>query len=208
MRRVILLAAACLCGALWAADEKPIPCTLNVSQLRGDSHTTRSGGNSLHGHRSNSLTSGTGTKTIERSLKWHVEMRFREQKPEKLELKAYHIGFDNGGKRMTILAAETKPIELDKNGRADLELNSPKVRLTKTRTRTTTGGSSRTGNGGFTSIKTSMSGKRVTGCVVQLIGDGKLVKSWSSDSRWTIAADKVPFTIDELKKKSGKIGLR
>jgi len=206
IRRVMLLAVSLLSLAL-GADEKPIPCTLMVSPLRGESNVTKSGGNTLRGLTSGTSYGNTGTKTVERTLKWKAELRFREGKPAKVELKAYHIGYGDGGKTMTILGNEAKTVELDKNGRASVEFESPKARLTKTRTRTSTGnGSSR--SSGFVSTKTRVSGERVSGCVVQLFGDGKLLKSWSSDSRWVVAADKVPFSVEELKAKSGKIGLR
>jgi len=193
-------------GFLWLAlaasgAAKPVPCTLSVSPLRGDSRVSRSGGNSLLNTSSYS-SSGSGTKTIERSMKWQAEIRFREAKPEKVELKAYHIGYGDGGKDLKILSTETKSLELDKNGRAAAELTSPMTRLTKTRTRSSSSSS------GFSSSQSRTTGERVSGCVVQVFGDGELLKSWSSDARWSSAAQKVPFSVAELKQKSGRIGQR
>jgi len=202
MIRVAALLASVLLVTSLTAAEKTVPCSLTVSPLRGESRVSKSGGNSLL-NASSYTSSSSGTKTVERSMKWQAEVRFREQKPEKVELKTYYIGYGDGGKNMKILSTETKKLELDKNGRASAELTSPMTRLTKTRSRTTSGSSS-----GFTSSKSRTTGERVAGCVVQLFGDGELLKGWSSDSRWSAAAEKVPFSLDELKQKSGRIGLR
>lgn len=199
VRTSLFLAFAVVLSSLWAV-EKPIPCSLTVTPLCGDSRVTKSGGgNSLRRLSSNS--SNTGSKTIERTLKWKAELRFREKKPEKTELKAYYIGYGNGGKTLEVLGTETKVVELDENGRAMIELTSPKTRLTKTRSRTSSGSSS-----GFSSTKSRTTGERVAGCVLQLFGDGKILKGWSSDPRWSAVAEKVPFSMAELVQKSGRIG--
>jgi len=195
MIRIALFAVFAFALSAFAAAEKNISCSLAVSQLRGESHVSKSGGRSLNGR-----ATGTGSKTVERSLKWKVDVRFREERPEKTELKAYHIGYTDGGKTLAILGDETCPVELDVNGRATVELNSPKTRLVKTRTRTTKGSS------GGSSTKTTSSGDRISACVVQLFGDGALLKGWASDPRMAELAKKVPFSIEEMTRKSGKIG--
>ena len=104
------------------------------------------------------------------------------------------------------IGQETKTLTLDKNGRASVELTSPTTKLRKTRTQQSS--SSRGSSSGFRSVKSTTSGDRVSGCVVQLFGDGELLKSYVSDSRWASVADDVPFSIAELTKRSGRIGLR
>ena len=183
-----------------AEGKKKVECTLAVTPRRGESSV--SGGNkSLN---QSSSQSGTGSKTITRNLKWQADLRFREARPEKLELKVYYIGYGDGGLKLKQIGQETKAVTLDKDGRASLELTSPTTRLTKTWSRTTNSSHS----GGFSSIKTTRRGERVSGCVIQMFADGELVKSYSSDSRWTAAAGKVPFSISELEARSGKIGVR
>lgn len=200
-----MLVLSVLASSLVLAEGKKIPCSLTVSPRGGDSKTTKSGrGGSLL--RSNTTQSNTGTKTIERNLKWLVEVRFREEKPDKTEVKVYYLGYGDGGKTLTQLGQESKALTLDKNGRASVELTSPTTRLRKTRTRQSSSSGGR--SSGFTSVKSTTSGERVSGCVVQLFGDGELLKSYTSDSRWASVADDVPFSIAELTKRSGRIGLR
>ena len=197
---ILLLVAFSACAALGAAKKLP-ECTFTVTPRGGDSQISKSGGGLI---RSMSSTSNNNqSKTITRNLKWLAEVRIRENRPEKLELKAYYIGEVNGGQSIKQLGTESKVLDLDKNGRASVELTSPTTRLTKSRT------SSSSGNSGFRSTKKRISGERVVGCVVQLFADGEFLKGWSSDSRWASAANKAPFSVAELaKEKTGKIGLR
>ena len=183
------------------AAKKLPECTFTVTPRGGDSQISKSGGGLI---RSISATSNNNqSKTITRNLKWLAEVRIRENRPEKLELKAYYIGEVNGGQSIKQLGTESKVLELDKNGRASVELTSPTTRLTKSRT------SSSSGNSGFRSTKKRISGERVIGCVLQVFADGEFLKGWSSDSRWASAANKAPFSVTELaKEKTGKIGLR
>ena len=200
-----MLALSVLASSLVLAEGKKISCSLTVSPRGGDSKTTKSGrGGSLL--RSNTTQSNTGTKTIERNLKWLAEVRFREEKPDKTEVKVYYIGYGNGGKTLMQLGQDTKALTLDKNGRASVELTSPTTRLRKTRTQQSSSSCGR--SSGFRSVKSTTSGERVSGCVVQLFGDGELLKSYTTDSRWASVADNVPFSIAELTKRSGHIGLR
>ena len=208
MRCCALIAAFAILGTATAAEAKKeakLPeCSLTVSPKPGDSHVSKSGTSRLI-QSGNTLGSNTGSKTITRSLKWGVETRFREDRPEKLELKAFYLG-NNDKNKLIQLGSETKTLTLDKNGRASIELTSPTTRLTKSRTTSTSrhcGGSN-----GFRSTKTTTRGERVTGCVLQLYADGKLVKSWSSDSRWANEAKNEAFSIENLNKSSRKIGLR
>ena len=197
---ILLLVAFVACAALGAAKKLP-ECTFTVTPRGGDSQISKSGGGLI---RSISATSNNNqSKTITRNLKWLAEVRIRENRPEKLELKAYYIGEVNGGQSIKQLGTESKTLELDKNGRASVELTSPTTRLTKSRT------SSSSGNSGFRSTKKRISGERVIGCVLQVFADGEFLKGWSSDSRWASAANKAPFSVSELaKEKTGKIGLR
>ena len=199
---ILLLVAFVACAALGAAKKLP-ECTFTVTPRGGDSQISKSGGGLI---RSMSSTSNNNqSKTITRNLKWLAEVRIRENRPEKLELKAYYIGEADGGKTIKQLGGtDSKVLELDKNGRVSVELTSPTTRLTKSRT-----SSSSSGNSGFRSTKKRVSGERVIGCVVQLFADGEFLKGWSSDSRWASAANKAPFSVSELaKEKTGKIGLR
>ena len=201
MRKGIFPLVVFVAFAAFGAAKKLPECTFTVSPRGGDSQVSKSGGGLI---RSMSSTSNNNqSKTITRNLKWLAEVRIRENRPEKLELKAYYIGEVNGGQSIKQLGTESKVLELDKNGRASVELTSPTTRLTKSRT------SSSSGNSGFRSTKKRISGERVIGCVLQVFADGEFLKGWSSDSRWASAANKAPFSVSELaKEKTGKIGLR
>ncbi len=181
---------------------RPPECSLNVTPRPGASSVSKSRGGVFS---SGALASGAGTKTVRRSLKWGVSVRFREDRPEKVELKAFYLAYSDGN-AIAQLGTETKTLTLDKNGRASVELTSPTTRLTRSRTVST---SRSTGGGpGFRSTRTTTRGERVAGCVLQLYADGRLAKSWTSDSRWATEAKNVPFSVDSLNRRSGKIGLR
>lgn len=192
------LAASC---ALAAAKKLP-ECTFTVTPRGGDSQVSKRGGGLIRSM--SAMSNNNRSKTITRNLKWLAEVRIRENRPEKLELKAYYIGEADGGKTIKQLGGtESKILALDKNGRASVELTSPTTRLTKSRS------TSSSGNSGFRSTKKRISGERVIGCVVQLFADGEFLKGWSSDSRWSSAANKAPFSVADIsKEKTGRIGLR
>lgn len=204
--KAIALSVLCLLTAAstWAAGQK-MSCSFTVTPRRGESKVSGGNGGQMLNRSSSQI--GTGSKTITRNLKWQVDLRFREKKPQKLELKAYYLGYGDGGSKLKEIGKESKAIALDKDGKASLELTSPTTRFTKTKTRTTTS-SGRYGSGGLSSIKTTKSGDRIAGCVIQLFADGELLKSYASDSRWAVAAGKNPFSLTELVNNSGKIGLR
>ena len=178
-----------------------VSCTLTVTPKPGESHTTKSNPGMIR--RTTTTTPTTGSKTTTRNMKWTAEVRIRENRPEKLELETIYIGQEASGTIIQLGKTEKKVLELDKNGRASLDLTSPTVRLTKSRT-TSSGSHSR----GFRSTHSTTRGERVNGCVVRVYADGELVKSWSSDSRWASEANKPNFSITELNKKKSTIGLR
>lgn len=201
MRKGLFLLFCLAASCAFAAAKKLPECTFTVTPRGGDSQVSKRGGGLIRSI--SAMSNNNQSKTITRNLKWLAEVRIRENRPEKLELKAYYIGEADGGKTIKQLGTESKALDLDKNGRASVELNSPTTRLTKSRS------TSSSGNSGFRSTKKHISGERVVGCVVQLFADGEFLKGWSSDSRWSSAANKAPFSVAELaKEKTGKIGLR
>lgn len=204
MKAKIFLLACLMAGCVFAADKKLPECSFTVTSRRGDSHVSRSGGGLQGLMNTQSVNNNNRSKTITRNMKWLAEVRIRKNRPERLELKVYHIGESDGGKTIKLLKSEEKTLELDENGRASLEFTSPTTRLTKSRTSNYS-----SGNSGFRSTKKTISGERVIGCVMQLFADGELLKSWSSDTRWASAAKKTPFSIADLSpEKTGRIGLR
>ena len=202
--RIRLLSVLCLLSVSALAADQKMSCSLAITPLRGESHISGNNGiRSLNGSSSTSM--GNTSKTITRNLKWKAEVRFRDKRPEKTELKVYYIGYSADNKLKQI-GQESKTVELDKNGRASVELTSPTTKLTKTRTSSTSSSGGR--SSGFVSMKKRQSGERVMGCVIQVFADGTLSESYASDSRWAVAAEKTPFSLAEITARSGKIGLR
>lgn len=168
-------------------------CSLTVSPLRGDVKTTRSGnswGNNGYnrnrnhnGSRYNSdYESETSTKSVTRNLKWQATVRVRgAERPAKIELKVDYVGHKGKDMDFFIMKSETMPVELDKGGKANVVLESPSATLTRTHTN-----SSSSSNGsyssGFRSIKSTVSGQQVDGCIVRVYADGQLVRRWTSQS--------------------------
>lgn len=200
MRFALTVFAAVAVCLLSIAEGQKVTCSLRVSPKAGESSVS---GGSRSGLGSLSSVGSGSSKTIKRQLRWLAELRFREKRPEQTKLKVYYIGYGDGGKKIKLLKDETHAVELDKNGCAKVELESPMTTLNKTRSQTTS-----RGNGGFVSTKSSIRGERVAGCVVQVFADGELVENYSSDSRWAAVAKKVPFSVKELEEKAGRIGLR
>ena len=178
-----------------------VSCTLTVTPKPGESHTTKSNSGLIR--RTTSTMPTTGTKTTTRNMKWTAEVRIRENRPEKLEIEAIYIGQEASGKIIQLGKTEKKPLELDKNGRASIDLTSPTVRLTKSRTSSSTSRSR-----GFRSTHSTTRGKRVTGCVIRVFADGELVKSHATDPRWKKASEKETFDIADIDPRKSKIGVR
>lgn len=193
-----------------ANSKRTIAVTLNVTPLPGESHTSGTGYNrNLNLMSSSSLGPQSRTKTTTRTMKWRADLRIRdrEERPEMLSLEAVYIAMEGNGK-LKELKREVKTTTLDKNGCATLEFESPKTTLTKQHTTVSRGGGFGGLNSGFRSTKTTTRGERVTGCVIRVFAEGRLLKSWASDSRWTSAAQAEKFSVAELEQNKSRIGLR
>ena len=147
--------------------------------------------------------SSSTTVTFERNVKYKATASFYGPAPEKAVMKVWYIGMGDGGKELIEVGHEERQLELNEKGRAVVELISPTTKLTKVKTTTQSGGNSRYG-GGSSSTKSTMSGERVTGCVIQVHADGELMKSWVSDSRWSKAARDASFAFEMIDPKAAK----
>lgn len=198
----VALLAALAPARVNAAEEKPIPCSLSVSPRPGTSKISNSGGRQIsrgtHGPSSS-------TKTTTRSLNWLAEVRFRNQRPDKAELRVFYLG-NNEKNTIIEIGKGRHDLKLDENGRASLELASPTTTMRRVRTVTSSG--SRHRGGGAVSSKSTTHGERVTGCIIQVFADGRLSKAWTSDSRWAAESKNADFSVDNLNRRNGKIGLR
>ena len=190
---VLLLLAG---GVSAAGDDTQV--FLRVNPLAGESKTTSSGGS--RGVLGLSTTRSQNTsKTITRNMKWNCEVRYRgKRRPEKLEVKAWYIGYEGTDTKPKVLGKDTKVLKLDEAGKASVEIESPTVRLSKSRTSSgSTGGHA----GHIAKTKSTVRGQRMAGCVVQLWEDGKLVKSYASMSQWDRAAKDENFSEATLNRK-------
>lgn len=192
MALLIIFAAASVTAA---ADDTQ--AFLKVSPLAGETKTTKSGG-SKGLIRSTPTSTQNTSKSVTRNMKWNCEVRYRgKSRPEKVEVKVFYIGYE--GKEMTakILGKETKSLKLDENGKVSVELESPTVTLSKSRT--SSGSTGRSGS--IAKTKTTVRGKRIAGCVVQLWEGTELVKSYASMSQWDSAAKDKNFSDESLNRK-------
>ena len=177
-----------------ASASEPLTCSLSVSPQKADSAVKKSGGGK--GGRGSS----SSTTTFERNLKYKAVASFHGPAPEKPVLKVWYVGMGDGGKQMIELGKAEHPLEPDEKGRATVELVSPTTKMTKVKTTTRSTGRNSRGGGGST--KSTTTGERVTGCVIQVFAGGELMKSWVSDSRWSKAARDPSFSIELIDPKA------
>lgn len=173
---------------------------LKVNPLAGESKTTKTGGNKGL-MSSSSLTSSQNTsKTITRNMKWNCEVSYRGKGiPDQVEVRVFYIGYEANDMKPKILGKDVKKLTLSDTGRASVELESPTVRLNKRRS--SSGFSGHSNRGHIPKTKSTTSGQRMAGCVVQLWEDGELIKSYSSMSQWERAAKEKNFNDEVLNRK-------
>ena len=173
---------------------------LKVNPLAGETKTSKSGSGGLGRITSfSNASSRSPSKTVTRTMKWNCEVRYRGKPlPQKVEVKAFYIGYEGSSMQPKILGKEAKTLKLDETGKASAELTSPEARQTKSRT--SSGGSSY-GRGHIATTHSTVKGERMAGAVVQLFEDGKLVKSWASQSGWEHAAKEESFSEEVLNRK-------
>ena len=195
-KKVLFAVMVALMGcAAWAARPQ-WTCYLNVSPLMGETETNK-GGSSL---RMNSFNSGSSsTKTIKRNMRWRADVRVMGKgRPKEAELRVFYIAYQGeDGMKPYIIKKEKKALKLAEEGKDSVELTSPTTRLTKSRTRSSSGSS----HSGFRSTKTTTRGERIGGCVMQLVVEGKVNRVWVSNPAWEKVAWEDPFTEETLKKK-------
>lgn len=183
--------------AAFGANEKL--AFLKVSPLAGESKTSKSGGSGGMIRQASAMTAQNTSKTVTRNMKWSCEVRYRgEPKPEKVELRVFYIGYEANDMTPKILGKEVKTLTLDEAGKASVGIESPTVRLHKSRT-SSGGFSGRSGR--IAKSKSTTQGQRMAGCVVQLFEDGELVKSYASMSQWDRAAKERDFSDAVLNRK-------
>lgn len=179
-----------------AKPEKPVKVkkpsvTINVNQYP---LLAKKPSASKHGVTSYSLYHTTTSTTYQ--MKWDCSVRVRERVPEGLTLEVYYIGQDPANKWVQIGETKTQALTLNDKGIWTGELLSPETHWTETK-------HYGNNNGDKTPEK---QGERIKGCIVRVLGEGKIWKTFTSDPRWAKVAKKDTFTIDELNPNKSRIG--
>ena len=198
--RSLLAAVVSLAVLSGLADGKGYTCSMRVDNSTTKQHATEGGG------KSSKKGTSTKSKTVTSIVTWPVKVSVRgENLPAEgaIKLKCYFIGVTDG--KPNLISEKSVPVALDEKNNFETDISSPPVKLVHTTTTTKHGGnsnryrSSRRGNVS-TSVKTSTSGTRVTGCIIQLVVNGKTEKSFASNPGWSKFARADFFSIDEVLK--------
>ena len=119
-----------------------------------------------------------------------------------VKLMCYFIGTTDGSPAM--LGEQKVDVKFDEKGGFKTEVASPSEKLVRTTKTTTSGGGHRRGRrrGGGGSVKTTSetSGSRVTGCIIQLMVNGKVEKAYASNPGWSRLAKTNPLPESEVLK--------
>jgi hypothetical protein len=142
------------------------------------------------------------SKTVTSIVSWPVSVSLRGKNlpaEDAVKLKCYFIGLTDGSP--TVLQESSVDVSLDEKGNFKTEVSSPEAKLVHT---TVTTGNNR-GHGGrnrnaSANTKTVTSGTRVTGCIIQLLVNGKVAKSYASNPGWSKLAKVDPIQQEEVLK--------
>ena len=182
------------------ADGKGYTCSMRVDNSSTKQHSTEGAG------KSSKNGSSSKTKTVTSIVTWPVKVSIRGEKlpgEGAAKLRCYFIGVTDG--KPNLISEKSVAVAFDDKNNFETDISSPPVKLVHTTTTTRHGGnrgryrSSRRGNVS-TSVKTSTSGTRVTGCIIQLVVNGKTEKSFASNPGWSKLAKADALSIDEVLK--------
>ena len=205
MKRLAIIAAVTFAVFSGVAAE-PYTCSMRVGNSSTTQSTTNGGGKSGKGGSRGKVSK---SKTVTSIVSWPVSVSLRGKDlpaEDAVKLKCYFIGLTDGSP--TVLQESSVDVSLDEKGNFKTDVSSPEAKLVHTTTTTTTGGNGhgRSGRGrgrsGGTSknLKTSTSGTRVTGCIIQLLVNGKVEKSYASNPGWSKFAKVDPIQQEEVLK--------
>ena len=205
MKKLCIVAAVVFAVLLGVAEE-PYTCSMRVDKSSTTQKTTNGGGKSSKG---GAKSKSSKSKTVTSIVSWPVTVSLRGKHlpaADAVKLKCYFIGVTDG--KPTMLQESSVDVALDEKGNFKTDVSSPEAKLVHTTTTTTTGGNGhgRSGRGrgrsGGTSksLKTSTSGTRVTGCIIQLLVNGKVEKSYASNPGWSKLAKVDPLQQEEVLK--------
>lgn len=192
----ILFAAVLGAATAFAQAVPECSYTMNVGNSSAEQSVSKGAGKSSGGRRSRSSVS---TKTTSRSMSWPVSVSVRGKSlppAGAIKLKCRFVGTTDG--RAEFLGDNTIPVVLDEKGVFKTEVTSPTEKLVRTTTKTRTRGGRRGGRG--MSTKSETTGTRITGCIIQLLVNGKVEKSFASHPGWRKFAKQTPLPEAEILK--------
>ena len=202
--KLIVMMAAVLAALTSVCAADGYSCSLRVGNSTA-TQTVSKGGEKTS--RSWNSSQSSKSKTVSRAVTWPVSGSIRGEplpSSDDVKLRCYFIGTTNG--KSAMLGEETKDIVLDEKGNFKLDVTSPSEKLVHTTTTTKSGGrvrwwgGHRRTSGGSTSTKSSTSGSRVTGCIMQLTIKGKVAKAYASHPGWSTYAKADPLPEEEILK--------
>lgn len=170
MKRLIAVALSVFaCVAAVAEGDAPAAapqysCSLKVETPKQVNKKTDSG-------KDNKNNNGSSTKTIARKMEYPVKVSFsgKDIPTSGIVLRACFIGNSDGEAK--VLGETTTDVKLEKNV-FKATLSSPEAVITETMKRQ------------GRRIVSDSSGDRHTGCIIQLLVDGKVKKSYASKPGW------------------------
>ena len=199
-RPLFLAIAAALAVLSGGAAENAYVCSMHVGNALSEQQTSNSS------HRAKKRGgSSSKTKSVTRAVSWPVTVSVSGKTPppeNAIKLKCYFIGETNG--QPTILGEKKLDVHLDENGNMKTVVSSPAETIEYTTPTSRTRG--RRGRGGgsrrnvSTNTRTSKSGTRVTGCIIQLMVNGIVERSFASNPGWRNFAKSDPIPREEVLK--------
>lgn len=189
-RRFLALMGLAVAGtAVRAAEAKrEWSVGMTVEPVNGEHSTSEKSQSKRGGSWRNRTNQRTTTKVMSSNKKWivHVSCAGKEP-PAKAKLEVFFIGYEKLDSKIGIVGQKSYDIDLNPAKKTDVEVTSP----TMTQTKVTRASQNRRRGG---STKSDRSGGRMSGCVVQLVVNGNVEKTYSTQSSWIEGLHNQPFT--------------
>ena len=199
---VIVVAALAVLSGQAEEEKKGYTCSMHVGNPTSQQTTSNGGEKSA---RSGSTSKTTKTKTVTRIVSWPVSGSIRGETPppaDAVKLKCYYFGTTDG--KLEIMEEKDMDVALDEKGNFKTEATAPEEKIVHITTTTKSeGGRDRWGRrrgGGSASTKSTTSGTRVAGCIIQLMVKGKVERYYASNTQWSRFAKSDPLPTDEILK--------
>lgn len=204
MRKTVAIAAVALSVLSGLAEENKYTFSMHVGNSTAEQTISKGSGESS---RSGTTAKSSKTKTVTRSVSWPVSVSIRgEPLPSSgsVKLRCYFFGTTNG--KPTLLGEEKLDVTLDEKGNFKTNVSSPAEKLVHTTTKTQTGVGNRRnwwarrhhGRSTTANTKSTTTGTRVTGCIIQLVVNGKVERAYASNPGWSRFAKSDPVPTDEI----------